>query len=393
MQSSDFSAAAPGELVTISGGHAFIPANLPPSLTLGNDVWRASDAARGALGEFIGQSRRVNNEGLVTLPLLTIEAVESNRIEGTHTQVADVLRQHAAGPSRDRETAERNQEVLLYREALWHGADWIGEGRPISESLIRGLHRELLRTGRGEDANPGQFRNEVVLIGKAGDGPHEARFVPPPPEQIIGLMQNLSGYLNGAQQFPELVIAAIAHYQFETIHPFKDGNGRIGRLLIPLYLMATGVIDRPILYLSVFFEAHRDEYYDHLKRVSTHGDWAEWILFFLEAVRARSVDSTAKVGRILDLRERFTQLVRGGTRSQAALSAVELVMEDVFVTIPKVQAYAQCSYNAAKNAVDQLERLNVLLPIERVYPATWGAPALLDEVYGVPRRVDDATGT
>ena len=383
MQLAEFTPRAPGTLVTVPGGHAFLPQPLPEDLELPLSVWRASDSARGALGEFIGQSTRIENPNLVALPLLTVEAVESNRIEGTYTLVADVLKQHVAGPPRDPEEANRNLEVLLYRDTLWKGEEWLREGRPINTSLVKGLHGELLRVGRGESRHPGDYRQELVLIGSERDTPATARFVPAPPEQIGGLMEDLLRLLAGDPVYPPLVTCGLAHYQFETIHPFEDGNGRMGRLLIPLYLMAQGVIERPILYLSAYFETHDREYYDRLKRVSTHGEWEEWLLFFLEAVRVRAVDSKERVERLVDTLRRFAETVRSGTKSLAALAAVDLVVSNVYVTIPQLQRYANCSYGAAKTAVEAMQRLGILEPVPDLYPATWVSPAWLHEVYGV----------
>lgn len=382
MDAADFSPQAPGTLVKIANGSAFVPDAPPESLTVSVALLNAVDAARGALGEFIGQAAQVPNELLITEPLLTIEAVESNRIEGTHTLVSDVLRQEVAGPSSDADEAGRNLEVILYRRALRMGASWLAAERPLNEFLIQALHNALLEDGRGRHVTRGRYRQIQVLIGSANDDPTTARFVPPPPEQVPPLMTTLSQYLSAAPQLPALIACGLAHYQFEAIHPFEDGNGRIGRLLVPLYLTAQRVIPRPILYLSAFLERRRDEYYDRLKRVSTHGAWDDWLVFFLEAVRSQADDSKQRVIKILGVRDQWRNEVRAASRSQAALAAVDLVMSRMWVTIPAVSAYAQCSYPAAKTGVDTLESLGILRRDPRLYPATWYAPDLIREIYG-----------
>lgn len=381
MEREDFTSSAPGSLVQIAGGLAFLPDRPPREVPISAGLLNAVDSARGALGEFIGQAAHVPNELLVTEPLLTIEAVESNRIEGTHTLVADVLRQEVAGPPRDQEEANRNLEVILYRRALRLGESWLEDGRPLTAFLVQALHAELLQHGRGQTASPGRYRQIQVLIGNREDTPATARFVPPPPEQLPGLMNDLSEFLTEQPTLPALVTAAVAHYQFETIHPFEDGNGRIGRLLIPLYLVAQKVIERPILYLSAYLESHRDEYYARMKRVSTHGEWEQWILFFLDAVKSQAEDSRHRVVRIVELRQQWHERVRAASRSQAALASVDLVMSRMWVTIPHVAEYANCSYPAAKTAVDALEKLGILKRDPNLYPATWYSPDLALEVY------------
>lgn len=382
MKQDEFTAASPGELLQIIGGWAFLPAPAPRQVRITTAILNGVDDARGALGEFVGRASLVANSLLITEPLLTIEAVESNRIEGTHTLVSDVLRQEVAGPPKDDDEASRNQEVILYRRALRLGESWLLQGRPFGEFLIQALHAELLRTGRGRGASLGMYRNAQVLIGAQADTPATARFVPPPPEQLSGLMSDLGALLAEEPHLPAIITCAIAHYQFETIHPFEDGNGRIGRLLVPLYLTAQGVIPRPILYVSAYLEANRDEYYSRLKRVSTHGEWDEWIVFFLRSIEVQATDSKRRVERILSLRDRWLESVRAASRSQAALAAVDFIMSRMWVTIPGIAEYAQCSYAAAKNAISALEGLGILRRDPALYPATWYSPDLVAQIYG-----------
>ena len=382
MDPTEFSPNAPGKLIPFSDGVAFLPDAPPIDLAHPPELVSALAEASRAVGVFLGESRRVPDSALIINPLLMVEAAESNRIEGTHTIVSEVLRQQMSGPPSDEAQASRNLEVLLYRQALLQGAESIERGQHISEFLVKSLHQELLLVGRGDDAIPGTYRDRSVLIGSQGDTVETARFVPPPAEHVPALMSDLISFMSSGSPYSPLITAAIAHYQFETIHPFNDGNGRLGRLLVPLFLMDQGVIDRPILYLSVFFERRRQQYYSYLKAVSTHGAWIDWILFFLEAVRVRAEDSTAKVERVLELQSEFQVRVRDNRGSQAALLALDVVMSDVFITIPKVQSYAGCAYGTAKAAVATLERLGIVSRVASQYPATWMSPELLLEVYG-----------
>jgi len=382
MDATEFGSNASGQLIPFSDGVAFLPDPPPTDLAQPPELITALAEASRAVGVFLGESRRVPDSALIINPLLMLEAAESNRIEGTHTIVSEVLRQQVSGPPSDEAQASRNLEVLFYRQALLQGSESIERGQHISEFLVKSLHQQLLLVGRGDDTEPGTYRDRSVLIGSQGDTVTTARFVPPPAEHVPTLMSDLISFMSSGSPYSPLITAAVAHYQFEAIHPFNDGNGRLGRLLVPLFLMDQGVIDSPILYLSVFFEQRRQEYYAHLKDVSTQGAWIDWILFFLEAVKARAEDSTAKVERILELQSDFQTRVRDNSGSRSALLAVDIVMSDVFITIPKVQSYAGCAYGTAKAAVATLECLGIVSPVASQYPATWMSPELLLEVYG-----------
>ncbi len=323
----------------------------------------------------------MQNDFLIQRPLLTREAVKSARIEGTYVLIADVLRHEAAGPPADPAAALDNMEVIRYLHSLGSGLEWLREGTPLTPMFLRGLHHSLLESTRGADKHPGEFRTKQVAIGAEGDNPLTARFVPTPPIHIPELMENLTDFMQEPAPWSPLVAAAITHYQFETIHPFEDGNGRLGRLLIPLLLMRHDVLSRPLVYLSDFLDKNRDEYFDHLKSVSCHGHWQSWVEFFLEAVRVTALDGVDRVRRITSLREQYRQSVLASSRSQAPLAAVDLVMERVIISVAEVQEFAHCSYPTAKSALQTLSELGVLAPLEGIYPARWIANELMDKVY------------
>ena len=341
------------------------------------ETFRLAEDARGALGEFIGEALRVPNLLLITNPLIMREALDSNRLEGSDTVISDVLLQQAGvGPATTREGAI---EVSLYRTTLEQGADSIAEGRPLTLSMIKELHRSLLSVGRGRERNPGEFRHVVAVIGSSGDTIRTARFVPAPPEQIPPLMDGLADYIAGPE-FTPLMTAAVLHYQFEAIHSFEDGNGRMGRLLLPLYLMAQGTIGRPLLYVSSYLEQHREQYIELLKRVSTHGEWEPWVRFFLTAIQNQAIDAKRRVERVLSLELSYKEQIRQASRSMAPLASLDLIMRQVVVSASAVAEYAQCTDPTARAALGTLAKLGIVERLD-MYPARWRATELLEQVW------------
>jgi Fic family protein len=388
MDTDEFTDAAPGTLVRISEGYAFLPQPLPVEIEPTRALLGAVDAARGALSEFIGQARLVQNIDLIMAPLSRQEAVFSSRIEGTQTEVREVLLYEAAlggrhpSPVPDQSRrAEDLHEVLNYLRALRLGQEWVTEDRPITAALLRGLHAELLANVRGQESHPGSFRSRQVYIGNRADGIQAARFVPPPAEHVPLLLDNLIQFIQDPSEYGSLIDAAVMHYQFESIHPFEDGNGRIGRLLISLHLQQHGVLDRPILYLSHYLESRREQYMNLLKSVSTHGFWEEWLLFFLEGVRQISINSRNRIQRIMAIHQRYRDLATNSLSSRATIPVIEYIMEHVYVTISRLQEHVGVSYQTIKNVIDGLERLSILQPHGRVRGAqVWAAEELLNEI-------------
>ena len=379
MGPTQFRPTSPGSLVTIPGGWAFVPAELPPAIELPRVLLLAVDEARGAISRLDGQARVVSNVELIMRPFTTREAVLSSRIEGTQTEIREVLLDSPA-PT-DEALADRD-EVHNYLAALDLGRQWVTDTGRVSVPLLREVHARLLQGVRGEEKHPGQLRAQTVYIGNRGSGFEGARFVPPPPEQVPPLLESLVEYLAGPSHYGPLVDAAIGHYQFETIHPFEDGNGRVGRLLIPLHLMTADVLERPVLYLSAFFQEHRTEYMDHLLRVSTEGAWVDWILFFLEAIRSQADDSLRRVRTFLDMRDRYTALLREQSRSHIAPTAVDAVLERVALTASDLSAAIQISAPTARKLLEEFEALGILQSAgRRGGGQRWVAEELLRQVY------------
>jgi Fic family protein len=380
MRRVEFREASPGELVSIPGGHAFIPHLLPPQVEVTWQLASSLEGASRALARLDGEALLIQNRDLIIRPLLTREAVESARLEGTHTHIAGVLLQESDVPPSDPEEASNNREVLNYLKAAEDGERWLSEGRPINLMFLRSLHSMLLRGTRGDGRRPGEFRPGQVLIGAAGDTPISARFVPPPAEQVLPAVEDLLRFMREDDTYPPLVAAGIAHHQFETIHPFEDGNGRLGRLLIPLQLLSAKAVSQPLIYLSPFFEARRDEYLRKLKAVSTGGAWGEWLLFFFEAVTVQANDAHARVERILGIQQRY-RAQASAANSKVPLVAIDLVMESLIVTVSEVMVHAGCSYHTARNALDALTEMGIVEPIGKGHPQRWWTKDLISQVY------------
>lgn len=304
---------------------AFLPNPLPPVLTFDVELLRLASDAAYALGELAAFGRTMANPHLLIGPFIRREAVLSSRIEGTQADIADLYAYEAGqlplpGLTPDLPAADV-QEVLNYVRALEYGQQRLAT-LPVSLRLMCELHERLMQGVRGAHATPGEFRRSQNWIG--GTRPGNARFVPPPPHEVEPCMAALERFLHHDEGdgLPVLLRAALAHVQFETIHPFLDGNGRLGRLLIVLLLHQRGLLSQPLLYLSLYLKQHRAVYYELLDRVRTEGDWEGWVDFFLEGVEqtARSAVETAR--RLVDLFETDTLRVQAKGRTAANLLRV-----------------------------------------------------------------------
>jgi Fic family protein len=381
MKRGEFKDGAPGQLVDVEDGCAFVPDSLPPTIQSDWRLIEKLDDATHALAKLDGQAVDLKNRWLAMRPLLTREAVESARLEGTHTHVAGVLLQEAGEGPDNPEEATSNREVLNYLDAAADGERWIADGRPFNEFLVRSLYTKLLVGTRGENKTPGQFRSRQVVIGSPGATPDTATFVPPPPTHVPAGVEDLVRFANNSKPYPRLIAAGIAHYQFETIHPFEDGNGRLGRLLIPLQLMATGALAHPLLYLSPFFESHRDDYLRLLKLVSTDAAWDQWLSFFLEGVRFQAQDAGVRVSLIQEIEREYVARATAEVRSKNAAFVVRYIMEEVVVTTPEVAKHAGVAYNTAKTALQVLERIGIVRRVRDTHPQMWFADDLVKRVY------------
>ncbi len=387
MKREDFTVEVPGSLVEIAGGIAFLPPPLPPRIEPGRDLMLAVERAGAAAGKLLGEARVLTHDGpisdrIITGPLVARDAVNSNRIEGTQTLVEDVLLQGRTGFAVDPVARDSQREVLAAMDALRAGTSALAEGQPLSAFLIRSLHEILIAGTRGDARHPGVFRMTQVAIGSEGESLATAPYIPPPPEHVPALVEGMLEFAMHSQEFGPLVTAALLHYQFEAVHPFEDGNGRLGRLLIPLHLLAVGAIDRPVVYLSAALEAKREEYITRLRAVSLHGAWEAWIEFFLGAVTASSDDARARIQRVAELRSRYRESVAGKSRSKLPLLAVDMVMDAVYVTAPELaDALGGVDYKSARASLAVLATAGVITEIPGSYPQRWVARELLEVAY------------
>jgi Fic family protein len=365
METASFSELSPGRLIAIAdGAAAFAPAPLPPTFEPMLETVNVLAEAERELGRLAGAAGRLLNPHLVAGPLLRREAIVSSRIEGTVATPHDVLVLEAADAVVPPLASglEPTREVLNYVHALEHGIARLAD-LPLCVRLFCELHEVLLRDVRGDRERPGELRTIQNWIGKPGSSIREARFVPPPPAEMRTALEELEKYLNeepSPSSLPLLIKAALAHYQFEAIHPFRDGNGRVGRLLITLSLVAWGLIGDPLLYMSSYFERRRGEYMDRMLAVSTAGDWDGWIRFFLAGIAESARDGLRQTERLLQLRERYQAQVQAARSSALLPKLVDHLFRRPSVTIADVARVLDVTFASASASVRKLVEAGVL---------------------------------
>lgn len=361
MNPKDFQGSTSGQLIPISeGGYAFVPNPLPPeNLTWDSELVEMLSTADRALGELAGIGRSLPNPHLLVRPFLRREAVLSSRIEGTQASLSDVLAYEAVQlPLFD--APDDVKEVHNYVRTLEYGLERMSS-LPVSLRLIRELHGILMEGVRGEQFRAGDFRQGQNFIGPPGSHLASATYVPPPPKEMMEALQNLEFYINEPSNLPPLIRLGLIHYQFEAIHPFPDGNGRLGRLLISLLLCSWSLLPQPLLYLSVFFEANRPDYYANLRGITEKGRWNTWLSFFLIGISSQAVDAAARVKRINDLRENYRQRFQQGRSSARLLQVVDLLFARPLVTVRTVEAELGLPYPTAERYIDELVKQGILV--------------------------------
>ena len=367
MRREDFTQNAPGRLFpTTHGVLAFIPDPAPRSLDLDASAIKLLAAAERALGRLAGLTQREFNPYLVSSPLLRREAILSSRIEGTITTPEQLVLLEAEerndgvpSPRADHDT----EEVLNYVRAMQHGLARLHR-LPVSLTLVREIHRVLMSGVRGERHEPGEFRRSQNFIASGrSNAIEEARFVPPPVPQMNECLSDLEKYLHDDLDIPLLVQLAIAHYQFEAIHPFRDGNGRVGRLLIPLVMVARERLDEPLLYLSAFFEKNRDRYVDLLLEVSQKGSWLAWVKFFLGGVADSAEDACRQADAMMALRQEYHRTFQADRSSAKIIRLVDELFQSPSITIKKAARLLDLSHQGAANNVHKLEDAGILREI------------------------------
>lgn len=341
------------------GYSAFVPEPLRPDLLrMDTDLVVHDGDARGALGRLDGIATIVPNPDLFVAAYSRKEALLSSQIEGTQASLVDVLEYEAkeGAVKRDRPDV---REVLNHQRAMDVGLKRL-ETLPISNRLLCEIHKTLMRKVRGRERRPGEFRVEQNWIGPPRSTIWEAEFVPPPVDKMHRAMADLELYINDDSTTPILVKCGLVHYQFETVHPFEDGNGRMGRLLITFMLAERGVLSRPLLYLSVFLKKHRSEYYQLLNNVRESGDYESWIRFFLRGITEVSTEATDTARRILVLRAQHMDLVQKELSSAYAVQLIEHLLRTAGTNVRSASKALGVSYPTANNLITGFARLGLL---------------------------------
>lgn len=365
MNPKEFRAPEAGPVVRAPRGYwAFLPAPLPPRLVWDDELVRALSRADAALSELSGLGRHLPNPRLLIASYIRREAVLSSRIEGTRASLSDLLLDElvtGAGPADPADV----REVRNYVTALEYGIERLGT-LPLSLRLVRELHQHLMKGVRGDHARPGEFRTSQNWIGPPGSTIEHATYVPPPPEELGGSLAAWERFLHEREGLPELVQCGLMHAQFEAIHPFLDGNGRVGRLLIVLFLIERGRLSHPVLYLSDYIEAHRGHYYDALQRVQTDGDWVGWLRFFLDGVRDTAETGLRQANRLVSLREEMRARLRGKPNP---LALVDHLFANPYLSVARAAEILKVSNPTARQAVAVLHAEGLL---EEITGRAWG---------------------
>jgi Fic family protein len=363
-----------GKKVSQGTYSAFIPSPLPPAFDWTPRLIRSLSDADRLIGRLAGEGGRLPNPHVLICPFIRREAVLSSRIEGTHATLGELLAAEA-GAVVDR-SPEDLREVGNYIVALEHGIAQLNK-LPLCVRLIRELHGKLMAEVRGDHATPGEVRRSQNWIGKPGSTLATASFIPPPPGEIEPRLAAWEKFLY-ASELPPLVTIALAHYQFEAVHPFMDGNGRVGRLLITLFLIEQKILPAPLLYLSAFFEATRRDYYEGLRGVSERGAWNDWLEYFLLGVARTSQDALSRAARINVILAQWQRQVAGES-TNTPLRIVYLLAANPFISATGIAGELGVAFTTAQRAIERLERIKIVkLTIDAKRDRVYCAKTLLD---------------
>lgn len=380
MKADQFGPSATGSLVPISGvsneAFAFVPGPLPPKWEWSPELWPLLVEARSSLARLEGTGRHLPSPDLIQKPLQNREAQKSSSLEGTITDpVQQVLFQlDPKIPESAADPANAFREVFNYSRALRVRKD-TRKALPLSLRLLRDLHRVLMTGVRGSDKNPGEFRKHQNQIGRP------ARFVPPPPQRLPALLDNLEKSLHDEMKVDPLVKAFILHYQFEAIHPFMDGNGRVGRLFLAICIAEWCKLEEQWLYMSAYFDDNKDEYLNRLLAVSTSGDWHGWIEFCLRGVVAQAADTQKRCDQLLKLHRGFHKTVAKSAGSVRLSAIVDQLFVAPAVTVTGVREQFEVTYPTARADLRRLETLGILKRLHDVSQITYYCPGIFKAAY------------
>jgi Fic family protein len=356
MDPADFTA-GPGRIDDYEGLPCYTPASLPPDLEYTEDLLAVYGDAQYALGRLATLARDIDNPNLLIAPFVHREAAMSSQVEGTNVTISDIY-QHEVGAEPSRSAAELDdvREAYNYVDAVTQGFDRLDDGGSIEVDLVCDLHETLMGSVRGGEERPGELREVPVYIGARDGTPEDANFIPANPDLVPLLLDQLFSYV-GRGEYPPLIDVALTHYQFETIHPFRDGNGRMGRLLIMLQLYDSGLLPGPYLYLSAYFKRFGDQYREKLLAVSQEGAWEEWITFVLDAIAEQAIDGYDCGIELTELRESYREQFPS---SPTARALVDYCFEQPYLTGPRAVEATGRSKPAVYDAIEKLESAGIV---------------------------------
>jgi len=377
MKREDFTHSQQNHLIaTINGELAYLPPALPPGLSIAEFALPLASASN-AIGELRGASRRIQNPFMLIGPLLRREALTSSAMEGTITTLGDLVLQEA---DKESNKSDDTRETYNYINAIQKITSFGTIN--LSQWLIKEAHSILLgglSQVRGANKRPGQYKNRQNAVGRHGDNIFTARYVPPPPDQAEHCMDALFAFINRPNIVPEtrLIDLALMHYQFEAIHPFDDGNGRIGRMLITLAAMQNKLVELPLLHLSPYLEGRKEEYIEKLFRVSTQGEWTEWIKFFLKAVEESCNQAIIVVDRIIELQTALRAQINSVKKPARLLMIIDGLFTKTWTTASEVQNLCKVSFPTAQSDLRTLVQLGVLRELQSISSKLYIAPAIM----------------
>jgi Fic family protein len=361
MNPENFRNSTAGQAIRHPKGYwTFIPAPLPPALGWPLPLVTILSEAERNLGKLASIAELLPISQLLVQPFVRREAVFSSRIEGMRASLADLYTYETQLSFL--EPATDVQEVHNYVEALDYGLDRL-KTLPVSLRLIRETHARLMADVHGKFLTPGEFRRSQNWIGPAGSTLENAPYVPPPVDEMLQALDQLEKFIQATSDLPPLVRAGLVHYQFEAVHPFLDGNGRVGRLLVILLLCEWGLLPQPLLYLSAYIDANRQEYYDRLLRVSQRGDWEGWLQFFLSDVSTQSLDVVKRIARLQDLRSAYQSRLEPLRAAGRLLQTVDVLFARPIISVRQVEAALQVPYLTAQRYVEKLVEMGLLREI------------------------------
>lgn len=363
-----------GSLVPIEGGlKAFVPNPLPRRLNLAPKLVYKLDEASRAVATLAGVGETIPNPHLLIHPFLRREAVLSSKIEGTQASISDIFRFEASG---ERRATGDVIEVANYIRALENGRGLL-KHLSICVRLMNEIHGQLLKGVRGHDKRPGELRDRQVWIGSENTLIADARFIPPSANHVRDLLLDLERFVNEPPELPPLIQCALMHYQIEAIHPYVDGNGRIGRLLVILFLCSKEVLPTPLLYLSAYFERDKAKYYDELLAMSETGNWERWLTYFLEGLADQAKDSLLRARTVRMLAAQTRKRLQAQRESGATLRIADELFAQPFITAPKASKLLGITNQGARNILDRLTKDGILENVPGSWPRLYVAKELL----------------